>query len=218
MVSEDSQNLGWFAVIHRLSDLRDLDDSRHCEMPTEMHELDDSCELLEVLSLRRSQWVLLEERDDDVSQVTEPLHAIPEHVLPMIVVPAVSIHLSASEESDEVFQNVTARRALCDGEFRSHLPSQRHFAATVDGRAETALAVHETHDPSDGREPFLLVFRTPSIVTARHQSILRTGSDTRASSRRCSAFPAYGRLHSHRHRREGQRPLPAKGLPTLGPL
>jgi hypothetical protein len=178
MVSEDSQYLGWFAVIHRLSDLRDLDDPRHREMPTEIHELDDSCELLEVLSLRRSQWVLLEERDDDISQVTEPLHAVPEHVLPMIVVSAVSIHLPASEESDEVFQNVTARRALCDGELRSHLPSQRHPAATVDRRAETALPVHGTHDPSDGREPFLLVFRTPGIVTARHRPILTIGTDT----------------------------------------
>jgi hypothetical protein len=108
MVSEDSQSLGWLAVIHRLRDLRDLDDAVHREVPAESHQIDDPSELFEVVSLRGSQWVLLEERDDYVPEVTDPLHAIPIHVLTVIVVPGVSVHLPASEESDEIFQDGAA--------------------------------------------------------------------------------------------------------------
>ena len=66
MASEDSQDLGWLAMVHRLDDLRDLDDSFHREMMAESHQFDDPSELLEVLLLRCPQRVLLEERDDGV--------------------------------------------------------------------------------------------------------------------------------------------------------
>jgi hypothetical protein len=49
MASEDSQNLGWFPMIHCLSDLRDLDYAGHRQMPAEFHQLDDLAELLEVV-------------------------------------------------------------------------------------------------------------------------------------------------------------------------
>src|SRR5438876_1254688 len=158
MVSEDSQDLGWFAVVHRLRDLRDLDDPRDRQVPTEFHQLDDRCELLEVLPLRSSQWVLPEERDDHGAKIPDPLNAVSVHVLAVIVVPAVAIHLPASEEPDELLQDIAARGALRDRELRPHLPLERHLAAVVDGTAEAALSIHGAHDPSDGLEPFLLVF------------------------------------------------------------
>src|SRR5438874_3627452 len=98
MVSEDSQDLGWLSVVHRLRDLRNLNDSRHGEVPPELHQLDDTSEFLEVVPLRGSQGMLPEERHDHGAEVIEPLHAIPVHVFPMIVVPAVAIDLAASEE------------------------------------------------------------------------------------------------------------------------
>lgn len=51
MVSEDSQNFGWFSVIHRLSDLRDLFDPGDRQMLSHLHEFDDPYELLEIISL-----------------------------------------------------------------------------------------------------------------------------------------------------------------------
>src|SRR5262245_33709968 len=101
MASEDSQGLGWLAVIHGLSDLRDLDDSLHREMSLEIHQFDDPLELHEVLSLRSSQRMLPKERNDRIAKVAEPLHAIPEEVFSMIVVAPVAKHLPASEESDQ---------------------------------------------------------------------------------------------------------------------
>jgi hypothetical protein len=82
MVSEDSQDLGWFPVIHGLLDLRDLDDPRHRQGPAEFHQLDDSYELLEVLPLRSSQWELLEERNDLGPKVLEPIDVEPSGGLP----------------------------------------------------------------------------------------------------------------------------------------
>ena len=67
MASEDSQRFGGLPKVHRLHDLRDLDETWHREVPAVIHELDDFGELGEVVSLRRSQRVLLEERDDRVA-------------------------------------------------------------------------------------------------------------------------------------------------------
>lgn len=103
MVSEDSQNLGWLAMIHRLSDTGDLDQSTDRKMPPAIHQSDNIGELVEVVSLRRSQWVLIEERDNDIPEISEPLHAVPEYIFPVVVVPTVAEHLAASEEADKLF-------------------------------------------------------------------------------------------------------------------
>ena len=166
MVSEDSQEFGWLSVVHRLRDLRDLDDAVGGEVPPMAHQVEDPCELLEVASFRSPQRMFTKERDDYVAQVIEPLNAISEHILPMIVVSAVAIDLSATEETHQIVEDVATRCALCDGKLRSDLPSQRHRAASIDGCAEAAFSVYEPHDPSDRLEPFLLVFRTLRIFTA----------------------------------------------------
>ena len=54
MVSEDSQSLGWFSEVHRLLDLRNLDDPVCRQVSTELHQSDDPYELLEIVSLRSS--------------------------------------------------------------------------------------------------------------------------------------------------------------------
>lgn len=106
MVSEDSQDFAGSSEVHRFDDLTDLDQPIDRKVSVETHQFDDSCELLEVLPLRSSQRVLLEERDDDVPQVSDPLDAISKEVLSMIVVPAVPENLAASEESDELLKYI----------------------------------------------------------------------------------------------------------------
>ena len=108
MVSEDSQDFRWLPKVHRLSDRGDLDQTADREVPPVIHHGDDFGELGEVLSLRRSQWGFLEERNNRVPEISESLHAVPKDVLSVIVVPTISEHLSASEETDKVFQNVAA--------------------------------------------------------------------------------------------------------------
>ena len=106
MVSEDSQDLGWLPMVHRLGDTGDIDQTADRKMLPLIHQGNDIGELVEVVSLRRPQWVLLEERDYDIPEISEPLHAIPEYIFPVIVVPAITEHLAASEEADKLFQNV----------------------------------------------------------------------------------------------------------------
>src|SRR5436190_21963464 len=113
----------------------------------------------------------------------------------MVVVPAVPVDPAASEEANEVLQNIPARGPLSHGELRSNLPTESHLVAPIDRAAEAAFTVDEANDPSDGRESFLLVFRTSIIVTAGHGPTVTVGSDA-TSSRGCTGFPAYGRLRT----------------------
>src|SRR5262245_59352033 len=108
MASEDFQYFGWLSEVHRLGDLRDLDETWHREVPALIHELDDPSEFGEVVSLRRPQRVLHEERDNDVPQIAIPIHAVAVQILPMIVLPAVDVDTSAAEELHQVFQDSTA--------------------------------------------------------------------------------------------------------------
>jgi hypothetical protein len=169
MVSEDSQNLGWLPVVHRLLDLRDLDDPGGREMLAHLHQSDDPCELLEVVPLRSPQWVLPEERHDPGAEVIESVDVVSEEILTMIITSAIPIDPATAEESNQLLERIATRRSLHDVERRSYLPTKRHLAIPVDGAAEAALSIHEPHDPSDGREPFLLVFRTLHVVTASHR-------------------------------------------------
>jgi len=105
MVSEDSQHLGLLSEVHRLNDLRDLTETRDREVPSELDQLDHFRELREVCSLRRSQRVRLEERDNYVAQVSESKDLKLTEVLTMVVVSAVDVNLPTTEELDHLFQH-----------------------------------------------------------------------------------------------------------------
>ena len=107
MVSEDSQDFRLLAVIHRLNDAGDLCQPIGPQVPALLHQVKHLDELDEVCSLRRSQRVLLEEGHDSVPQIIDSLHAVPEEVLSVIVVPSVAEHLPAAEVVDEPFEHVT---------------------------------------------------------------------------------------------------------------
>ena len=64
MVSEDSQELGWLPVIHRLRDRGDISQPFKGQMTTFLHQLDDGRELLEVLLLGGAQPMAAKERND----------------------------------------------------------------------------------------------------------------------------------------------------------
>jgi hypothetical protein len=176
MVSEDSQGLGWFPMIHRLRDLRNLDNAFHREVSTETHQLDDPYELLEVSPLRSSQWVLPEERDDLGTEILDSVDVVSEEILTMIVTSPVAIDSAAAEETNQFLESITTRLSLYHVESRSHLPSESHLVTSIDGTAEAAFSIYETHNPSCGREPFLLVFRTRQFVTT-HVITLKRGTD-----------------------------------------
>lgn len=107
MVSEDSQDFGWFSVVHRFLDLCYLDDSIERHVSAKLHEFDDPCELLEVLSLRSSQWVLDEERNDLGTKVIEPIDVVPKQVLAVVVTSTVDVNLAASKEANQFLKHIT---------------------------------------------------------------------------------------------------------------
>ncbi len=70
MASEDSDELrSGFTSVHRLHDLRDLDQTLSGQVVTAGDQLHAVSELLEVLSLSCTERMLLEERNDPLQQI-----------------------------------------------------------------------------------------------------------------------------------------------------
>jgi hypothetical protein len=170
-------------MIHRFNDFRDLGYSWHGQVPILVHHFHNVCELLEVVSFRCPQSILPKERDDRLLEVAASLHAIPEEILAVIVMPAIQEDLSTSEKRHKIVKYVTAGSTLSDSEFGTDLPSQGHRVISEDGNAETAVSIYESHDPF-AAEPFLLIVRRDhSIVTHRriftvHAHKVRSTCDT----------------------------------------
>lgn len=173
MVSEDSQNLRWFPVVHRLLDFRDLDDPIDRQVSACVHEFDDPYELLEVLSLRSSQWMLQEERNDLRAEILESVDVVPQQVFAVVISSPIEIDLSATEEPDQFLEDVATRLSLHHIERRAHLPLESHLVATVDGTAEATFSIHKAHYPTFGSESFLRIFRRGSCQTTHRRIVTR---------------------------------------------
>ena len=77
MASEDSDEVvPGFTVIHRLRDFSYLDKTLSGQMPISCDDFHASCELLEVMLLRRPHRIPAKERDDRLDQFRTPAHVI----------------------------------------------------------------------------------------------------------------------------------------------
>ena len=178
MVSEDSQDLGWLPIIHRLCDLSDLDEAEPRQVSPLTHQVDDLCELLKVFPLQRSQRIFPEERDDNTPQVCKSTDIIPAEILPVIILPTIHIYLAASEEAAHLIQDSTTTRGLHNHKAGLYLPAHCHASVAKDRATKAALSVDESDDPSLVQESFLLVYRISHIVTASHTQVLQPGCIT----------------------------------------
>ena len=109
MASEDSDEIvPRLFPIHGLSAFRDLDETICRLVPACGNEFDAASELLEVLLLRTQHRMLPEERDNRLQQILSPSNDVPEHVLPMVVVPPVG---DDSTDAEEVMKRLETRMA-----------------------------------------------------------------------------------------------------------
>jgi hypothetical protein len=210
MVSEDSQDLGRFPMIHRLSDLSDLDEARPRQVLPLTPQIDDSYELFEVFPLRRSQRMFTEDWDDYIPQVHKPTDVVPVEILPVIIASTIHVHLAAPKEAAQLFQDRTTAGAPHNHEGWLDLPAHRHASVAKDRTAEIALSIDETDDPSLVQESFLLVFRISHFVTAVHGEVTQRGCITPREQRvveNSPGFPAYSRLLSASSPARGAAPL-----------
>jgi hypothetical protein len=104
MASEDSDQLvSGDSSVHCLSDLGDLYQACLREMATFQYQFKNPCELFEVITLRRSQWIALEEWNYHVAQIFAPLHRVAVKMLSMVVVSLVEVQVPDTEELSESF-------------------------------------------------------------------------------------------------------------------
>jgi hypothetical protein len=163
-------------MIHRLDNPRYLDQTLHRKVEFPIHHSNDRRELPEIVAFRGSQRICLEERDDDVSQVATPEDLINHQILPVVVVPSVSVDATAPKEVVDQFQTFDAALSLDDCEHRLQLPSDPHHAVALNRTTEAAFTVDEADDPLLDPWPFLLIARTGRIFTA-HASTVVTATD-----------------------------------------
>jgi len=194
MVSEDSdQIVSGLSAIHRLSNLRDIRQTRPGPMGTDVDHLDTARELLESTLLRRMHRVRDEEGDDRLDQILPPAHHIAVQVLLVVVVSPVGDDATHIEEIPKLVKTRGAPCALRHRELVAHLiASLVAFSAgpiwlpdKPDG--EASLSVYKTNYPAKLNQSFLLISCTRHIVT-----VSPTRDDTRSAG--FSGVPAYGQM------------------------
>lgn len=153
-------------MVHRLSDLRNLGKTLHRPVEPLLHHANHARELSEFLGFRRSQWISLEERDNADRQIFGIPDVVSPEMLPVIVVAAVDVHASASEELPQFVQNMHAPLPLNHDECRLDLPTHAPISPVAEDRnTEAAFPVNEADDPLLVSWPFLLIARTCRFVT-----------------------------------------------------
>jgi hypothetical protein len=199
MASEDSDELvPGLLPVHRLSDLRDLDETFCRLVSADGDEFDAAGELLEVLLLRTLHRILMEERNDRLQQILTTTHGVAEHVLPVVVIPPVRDHITDTEELTQTLETRDAGSTLRHCEFVRYLEtgsvadSARPAWLPNETDRETPFSVYETdHPTTELDQPFLLVFRTRHVVT-----MVNALSDVNEVVRDTPGFPAYSQMRT----------------------
>ena len=172
MASEDSDQLiSGFTAVHGCDDFDDRRQSFVAEMLVALHPFDAGRELLEVLALGRSQWVLPEERDHHLEEILSTAHHVSVQRLAMIVAAAIDHHRADTEEVTQLVQTPDAPCALGDDELMKHLIASSVADPAVAVRlphqaeGEASFSIHKADHPADSDQPFLLIVRTHHVVT-----------------------------------------------------
>ena len=109
MASEDSDEVrSGLAPIHRLCDAGDLDETVPRQVMAGRHALHACGELLEVLLLRGSHGIPLEERDNPLQQILTPTDNVSVQMLAVVVIACVRQDLSHIEEVTKVVETLDA--------------------------------------------------------------------------------------------------------------
>ena len=84
----------------------------------------------------------------------------------MVVVSAVSIHLTHTKMSPKRVETLDALRALRNRKLMRHLisgsvaPATKSLGLTDEVDRKTSFAVYKTGNPTNSDQPFLLIFRS----------------------------------------------------------
>ena len=178
MASEDSDELvSGLAMVHRLRDRRDLDETLAGQVSIGGDDLHTPRERIEVVLLRGTERILLEERDDRLQQVSPASNGVLAEVLTMVVMPPVDVDATDPEEVSELLEASATPLALRYDKTMEHLiagrvaSSPRTVSLPYETDREASFSVYETdHPTTELDQPFLLVFRTRHVVTMVYAS------------------------------------------------
>jgi hypothetical protein len=183
MASEDSdQIISRLPTVHRFCNACDLDETARCPMLFRRHDRHAPLEPLEVLTLRGSQRMLVEERNDRLEEIMpSPDHEL-DQVLTMVVVSPVWEEPTHPEELTELFKASDAARTVCHDKRVGDLVAgaiatpARPIGLFDEADREATFPIYETDHPAGSDQPFLLIVRTVQIVTVHSHIQTRTST------------------------------------------
>jgi len=172
MASEDSDQIGsGFLSVHGAHHLDDGRQPLVAEVTTRVHSADTDGELLEVMTLCRTERMSLEERDDHVDQVPSATHHVSVHRLASALGPSCDHDGPDGEEVTQIVQTMHAAFSLRHDELVEYLISGSVADPVVAARlphqteGEASFSVNKADNPAQPHQPFLLIVRTHHIVT-----------------------------------------------------
>ena len=148
-------------------------------MLTALHHLQYGTELVEVRSLRGSQWMFFEEREDDAHQLTASLHGEAPQRRTVVVTTPVRDQPSDTEVLLKEPQRRQRWRTLRDRELVLNLPTEPAHSVAHHTDRETAFTVDKADDPLLESWSFLLIVRTTRVVTGHILRILPSDTNSR---------------------------------------
>ena len=200
MVSEETdQIVPGLAMIHRLCDLRDLNQTLRGQMSTGVDDFHAPRELLEVALLRGPQRILTEERDYGSRQIRPTTDEVLAKVLSMVVMPPVDKDAADPEEASQLLEARAAALALRHDKPVEHLvagcvaSSPRTVRLPYEADREASFSVYKAdHPATELDQSFLLIVRTRHVVT-----IVNALSDDTMSS---AGYTGFSSIQPDAHR------------------
>jgi hypothetical protein len=177
MVSEDSDQLGSrFLAIHCGHHFDNVSQSRMAQVIAVGDSIHATGELLKVTTFCGSQRMGPKERDDYPYDIRAFSHGVSIHMLAMVVIPLIDVDRSHTEEGAEILKTTQAAGTLRYCELTEQLNAS--LVALSVGAVwlsyhtdrEASFSVHKTNNPADRDQSFLLIVRSPHIVTVRNWS------------------------------------------------
>jgi len=128
---------------------------------------------------RGPQLVLHEKRNDRLNQIDPLPHAVPIHVLFVVVVSFIDIDSANTKELFKHVETIDASRALSHRKLMCHLETSLVTLPLIavglfdEVDRKTTFSIYLTGDPSYLNQPFLLIVRSRVIVTAQFTNTVK---------------------------------------------
>src|SRR5262245_8132657 len=118
-------------------------------MLSDLHQVEHFSKQFEIALFDRPQWILTKKWNDLFAEISHRSNAEPIKMFLMVVVAAVNVDSTTTEELLKRLKSGQAFGSLGHNELRKNLPAQLNNPAPLDRHGETTFSIDKANDPSD---------------------------------------------------------------------